>query len=216
MASPRKKWGMSESLFWSLVFSADLQVKVSEAVLVDGGLSPPPSKAYPGRKCYMVTVSVEGRGEHGGFGPTPGIARRAAIVEACKSFRAAASSTSESFEGMECLAGEDSSDSEVEEMLPVSPGRHGNSSSEVVVSKSAKRLDVVSRGPAHKTRLDGCPKITNGSSLGHFDPRSSSTDDYVFNMVYNLAKRKGVEIKSEVILTGPEVGKILCRLDLVV
>lgn len=56
---------------------------VSRAVLVDGGLTPPPSRLYPGTKCYMVTVAMDGR-EHFGFGPTPSIARTAAIREATK------------------------------------------------------------------------------------------------------------------------------------
>ena len=54
------------------------RVTISKAVVVDGGLAPPPSKAYPGRKCYMVTVTCMGV-EHLGFGPSPSIARKAAI-----------------------------------------------------------------------------------------------------------------------------------------
>lgn len=59
------------------------RVSISKAVLVDGGVSPPPSKLYPGRKCYMVTVSYGGA-EHLGFGPTPSIARAAAIRVAAR------------------------------------------------------------------------------------------------------------------------------------
>lgn len=54
------------------------RVSISEAVVVDGGLTPPPSTFYPGRKCYMVTVTF-GKVEHFGFGPSPSIARAAAI-----------------------------------------------------------------------------------------------------------------------------------------
>ena len=56
-------------------------MKISKAVLVDGGLTPPPSRLYPGTKCYMVCVAYGGR-EYLGFGPTPFIARKAAIREA--------------------------------------------------------------------------------------------------------------------------------------
>ena len=71
------------SAFWSLVKRESRAVAVSRAVVVDGGLSPPPSKIYPGTKCYMVTVRVDGE-EHLGFGPSPSIAQRAAILEAYK------------------------------------------------------------------------------------------------------------------------------------
>lgn len=73
----------SGSAFWSLVKRKSCAVAVSRAVVVDGGLSPPPSKIYPGRKCYMVTVRVDGE-ERSGFGPSPSIAQHAAILEAYK------------------------------------------------------------------------------------------------------------------------------------
>lgn len=69
--------------FWYLVHQRDRNVTVSKAVLVDGGLSPPPSKIYPGTKCYMVTVTVDGK-RRIGFGPSPSIAQHSAILEACR------------------------------------------------------------------------------------------------------------------------------------
>ena len=64
------------------------RVSISEAVLVDGGLTPPPSRIYPGRKCYMVTVDFGGV-EHCGFGPSPSIARAVAIRQACRAHSSA-------------------------------------------------------------------------------------------------------------------------------
>ena len=61
-----------------------LEAHISKAVVVEGGLTPPPSRSFPGTKCYMVTVIVDGC-DHFGFGPTPSIARCAAIQDACKS-----------------------------------------------------------------------------------------------------------------------------------
>lgn len=58
-------------------------MSVSRAVLVDGSLSPPPSRIFPGTKCFIVTVTVDNK-EHCGFGPTPSIAQRAAVLEAYK------------------------------------------------------------------------------------------------------------------------------------
>ena len=89
MVSPtRGLKDMSESLFWSLVRASGISesaVKISKAVVVDGGLSPPPSKVYPGRKCYYVNLQVGGKAV-AGFGPTPGVARRVALIQACNTF----------------------------------------------------------------------------------------------------------------------------------
>lgn len=60
-----------------------LEAHISKAVIVEGGLTPPPSKIYPGTKCYMVTVTVDGSYHHG-FGPTPIIAKNAALQFACE------------------------------------------------------------------------------------------------------------------------------------
>ncbi len=158
------KMSSSEGLFWSFVANDGLSVSISEPELVEGGLSPPPSKVYPGRKCYMVIVKVKGRGDYGGFGPTPGIAKRSAIMEACKSFPCNAINTDA------CFADKvSSSDSETEDSF----------------------LRVTKDSSSH-------------SSLAPI--QSPPNDEYVLNMVHDLAKRKGVEVKSEVILAAPEVG----------
>lgn len=61
-------------------------VIISEANLVDGGLSPPPSRVFPGVKCYMVTVTVDKKKEYHGFGPTPSIATYSGVLDAYKNF----------------------------------------------------------------------------------------------------------------------------------
>lgn len=175
---------MSESVFWSWLRSHGLRGKVSKAVLVDGSLSPPPSKVYPGRKCYMVTATVEGRGKFAGFGPTPGIARNSAIFQACRAFHPTLS------EDMQPLAREASSDSETDD----TGSWHGNRCSEARVSGSAEKRS-------------GDLKVTN---LAPFDTLCSSGDEYVSRMVQDMARRKGIEIKCEVIEAGQEVGKVGC------
>lgn len=77
---------MAGGAFWSLVKREGRAVAVTRAVVVDGGLSPPPSKIYPGTKCFMVIVAVDNQ-EYSGFGPSPSIAQRAAILEAYRSLR---------------------------------------------------------------------------------------------------------------------------------
>lgn len=78
------QYRMAAASFWSRVRREGHNVTIGRSVLVDGGLSPPPSKIYPGTKCYMVVVAVD-RKEYCGFGPAPSIAQRAAILEAYKS-----------------------------------------------------------------------------------------------------------------------------------
>lgn len=76
--------------FYRLVKSEGLVARTSKAVMVEGGLTPPPSKIYPGTKCYMVTVSVDDSDYHG-FGPTPSIAKYAALQYACEGLHLARS-----------------------------------------------------------------------------------------------------------------------------
>lgn len=57
---------------------------ISKPQLVDGGLTPPPSKGYPGTKCFMVTVTVD-KNEYHGFGPSPSIAKTSALQKAFSS-----------------------------------------------------------------------------------------------------------------------------------
>ena len=60
-----------------------LQLKYTPAAIINGSITPPPSRMYPGTKCYMVTVYI-GEDRFHGFGPTPFIARTAAEYEAYK------------------------------------------------------------------------------------------------------------------------------------
>ena len=71
---------LSSYILWYL----GLEAHISKASIVDGGLTPPPSRFFPGTKCYMVTVTVDGC-DHLGFGPTPIIAKNAALQVACDS-----------------------------------------------------------------------------------------------------------------------------------
>ncbi len=64
-----------------------LSLDYSRPELVNGGNCPPPSRIYPGQMCYMITIVVTGgpaKEEYHGFGPAPGIARRAAESKAYK------------------------------------------------------------------------------------------------------------------------------------
>ena len=186
---------MSEELFWSLVRSGGLSAEISEAEVVNGGLSPPPSQVYPGRKCYMVTVQVKGGGvgdgvgdgvgggrdmeKRAGFGPSPGIARRAAILEACKAFRSAA--INDTAQGGKDFADElSNSDSDMDDVMP----NHRGNSNDETSSRHAKRLNGIAIAPLY------------------------SSNGYVLKMLHDLAERKGVEIKMEVIQADSEVGEV--------
>ena len=59
-------------------------VEYSKPQLVNGSLSPPPSRCYPGTVCYMVIVTVNNL-DFFGFGPSPSLARRFAEFEAYNS-----------------------------------------------------------------------------------------------------------------------------------
>ena len=60
-----------------------LPVRYSEAKVVNGSINPPPSRFYPGKRCYMVTASVNEMKFHG-FGPSEAIAKSSASYEAYK------------------------------------------------------------------------------------------------------------------------------------
>ena len=59
------------------------KLEYGQPLLVSGGLSPPPSKVYPGRVCFMLSLAV-GAKVFTGFGPTTRIAKHFAEVEAYK------------------------------------------------------------------------------------------------------------------------------------
>lgn len=63
--------------------SRKLRVGYSQPEVVNGSINPPPSRFYPGKRCYMVTVCVNERAFHG-FGPSPWIAKSSATYEAYK------------------------------------------------------------------------------------------------------------------------------------
>ena len=50
---------------------------------MNGSINPPPSRFYPGQRCYMVTVCVDER-KFRGFGPSEAIAKSSAAYEAYK------------------------------------------------------------------------------------------------------------------------------------
>ena len=60
-----------------------LKLEYYSPVVVNGGLTPPPSRIYPNTTCYMVTLRI-GKKEFHGFGPTNFIARTAAEYVAHK------------------------------------------------------------------------------------------------------------------------------------
>lgn len=60
-----------------------LKLEYYSPVIVNGGLTPPPSRIYPNTTCYMVTLRI-GLKEFCGFGPTNFIARTAAEYVAHK------------------------------------------------------------------------------------------------------------------------------------
>ena len=57
------------------------QVHISPPQVVSGSINPPPSRKYPGLRCYMVLVRA-GHREFRGFGPTPAAARKFAESQA--------------------------------------------------------------------------------------------------------------------------------------
>lgn len=138
---------------------------VSRAVLVDGGLTPPPSKLYPGTKCYMVTVATVEGNKHCGFGPSPSIAKRSAIIEACNCLAPLPSNRS-TVRAQPSIAS--SSDSEEEESLRVSQPNEDE-----VKEKLAS--GGVSNDPTNAA-------LQSGAS------------DHLIDTLFKVANRKGVKI----------------------
>ena len=82
-----------DGLLGSLAARHGCTLEYSLPELVSGGLTPPPSRVYPGRVCYMMTVQVGGS-SYLGFGPNPLIAKHVAEFEAYRYVPACCSYTS--------------------------------------------------------------------------------------------------------------------------
>lgn len=170
--------------FWSLVYQRHLRVNVSRAVLVDGGLSPPPSKIYPGTKCYMVTVTVDGRNDIG-FGPSRSIAQLSAIREAYSYLR--------------------SREMEVPDtgLLP-----HP-------YPQALPHPQKASSPQKAFTRPHFLPCLQEASALPEPHPQEASAppelpshhcrDDHMVNMMFEVAKKKGVQLNFDVQFLTTEV-----------
>ena len=159
--------------FWTLVKREGWVASVSRAVLVEGSLSPPPSKLYPGTKCFMVTVTIDNNAEFYGFGPTAVIARKAAIHEACTSFQ---SLPAEKLELVRALEQEASSNSDSD-----------NSEDEISCTLPVKQSESLTKHDS--TEVWSIPgKVWSHSYVEHF-----SVD--LIKALYQLANQKGVDIK---------------------
>lgn len=201
---------------------------VSRAVLVDGGLSPPPSKIYPGTRCYMVTVAVDNK-EHCGFGPSPSIAQRAAILEAYRFLRSSKDLNTRS----KFVAGEEGSDSEGEDFHFQATQRpdnesllHGNVDDTVCSSPHHHCEDTkgLSRPMVHhnndlarlsmvQPRLSRPPvnhhEGVEYPPLNRYSERSvvhcTADADNVLDSLLDMAQRKSVDIKFEFLFFTTEV-----------
>lgn len=157
-------------------------VTVSKAELVDGGLSPPPSKIYPGTKCYMVIVAVDGK-EYCGFGPSPSIAQRAAILEAYRCLSSCRNGVV--LNSSKCLAEEEGSDSEEETIM--SEATH----------------------PSHKEAWSPHPKVHCRKDAERCPPhyRAAQDADSVLNALLAVAQRKAVDIRFDFLYMTTEVSQ---------
>lgn len=138
-------------------------VTYSQPEVVSGGSCPPPSTIYPGRSCYMVTLALSSSGssraEYHGFGPTPGVARRSAEMQA---FRALNSCTRPAEGADDWKSSDDDSGSELELDFPVSLycGQIAIDGVHEVVFPPLQRNDRYRRSTSCKstrTRATPCP-----------------------------------------------------------
>lgn len=212
-------WAGKAFWFWNLVKREHRTVTVSRAVLVDGGLSPPPSKIYPGTKCYIVTVAVDNK-EHSGFGPTPSIAQRAAVLEAYKFLRAREPLDSSS----KCLAGEKGKDNEDDFLSQATPPPDIYEPGLHPVAHHHKNVDgsvphqCEDTGPnPHNDCLGRLSRVQHPPHLivSHhkYPPRpniqhcndAERSADNVLDALLDMAQRKSVDIKFEFLFFTTEV-----------
>ena len=184
-------------LLRSLLNQRKYQWYYSPPQLVNGGLAPPPSRFYPGTKCYMIILTIN-RVEYYGFGPTPNIAKHFATFEAynslpseeveqfCSTIPAhvieSPNSSDSDHDTADPLCCDDSSIHPTDQRLNEASSKHSDKSSDVGSEKEA--------ASDHETTDHECDP--DGSQTPSVSVQESSRHDNTINQ-YALSDQSGVD-----------------------